>query len=226
MSGFHFRIDDSTLFLSANAERVLAFLAVRQRPQLRTTVAATLWMDTTGDRASANLRTALWRARQSLGDLLSLDGSYIALSPDIQVDLSDLVVRARRLIVADSPLESTDGDPGTLGGDLLPGWDEEWITFERERLRQLRVHALESLCLKLSAAGRPGEAIDVGLAAVEAEPLRESAQRALVTAHLAEGNISEARRQYDLYADLLRDALGIEPSEQLRSMAGLSIVRH
>ena len=225
MSGFDARVGSKPVYLSANVERVVALLAVRGRPQLRITVASTLWMDTTTDRAAANLRTALWRARQSTGDLLTLEGHYVGLAPGVSVDLTGLLERARRLIDDASPLGADDGDPGSLAGDLLPGWDEEWITFERERLRQLRIHALESLCAKLSHAGRPGEAIDAGLAAVEAEPLRESAQRALVAAHLAEGNISEARRQYHLYRELLRDALGIEPSEQLRSMVDLSTAR-
>jgi DNA-binding SARP family transcriptional activator len=221
MSGFEARVGSDVLYLSANVERVVALLAVRGRPQLRTTLASTLWMDTTTDRAAANLRTALWRARQSTGDLLTLEGHYVALSAAVSVDLADLLCRARRLVDDTIPLEPGDGDPGSLAGDLLPGWDEEWITFERERLRQLRIHALESLCAKLSRAGRPCEAIDAGLAAVEAEPLRESAQRALVAAHLAEGNVSEARRQFLLYRNLLREALGIEPSEQLRNMIDL-----
>lgn len=225
MSGFEAKIGSEPLYLSANVERVAALLAVRGRPQLRITVASTLWMDTTTDRASANLRTALWRARQSTDGLFTLEGHYVALAPTVTVDLTELLERARRLIDDTSALGAHDGDPGSLAGDLLPGWDEEWITFERERLRQLRIHALESLCAKLSRAGRPGEAIDAGLAAVEAEPLRESAQRALVAAHLAEGNISEARRQYDLYRALLRDALGIEPSLQLRSMVDLGTAR-
>ena len=221
MSGFEIRMGKSVLVVPANVERVIAFLAVRQRPQLRSTVASTLWMDTTGDRASASLRSALWRARQVVEAWIVLDGNYVGLSPDVDVDLNELVLRARRLIREDSAPEPDDGDPGSLAADLLPGWDEEWIMFERERLRQLRIHALESLCRKLSAAGRPGEAIDAGLAAVIAEPLRESAQRALVAAHLAEGNLSEARRQYHLYRDLLWEALAIEPSDQFRGMVGL-----
>lgn len=222
MRGFEIQRGTETVVVPANVERVVAFLAVRQRPQLRSTVASTLWMDTTGDRASASLRTALWRARQVIGSALSLQGQYVALASDIEVDLTELVARARRLIDADNPLEPSDCDTSCLIGDLLPGWDEEWIMFERERIRQLRIHALESLCTKLSGAGRPGEAIDAGLAAVEAEPLRESAQRALVAAHLAEGNVSEARRQYHLYRELLWESIGIEPSDQLRSMVGLT----
>jgi hypothetical protein len=49
------------------------------------------------------------------------------------------------------------------------------------------VDALECLCHKLSAAGRPGEAIEAGLAAIAAEPLREGAQRTLICVDRADG---------------------------------------
>jgi DNA-binding SARP family transcriptional activator len=51
--------------------------------------------------------------------------------------------------------------------------------------------------------------------AVSAEPLRESAQLALLRAHVAEGNLVEARRGCRTYCDLLRRELGVEPSTEL-----------
>ena len=225
MSGFEVRVGTEPVFLPANVERVIALLAVRGRPQLRTTMASTLWMDTTTDRASANLRTALWRARQHTGDLLTLEGHYVALSADVQVDLAELTLRARRLIDGHTSLQPDDGDPRTLAGDLLPGWDEEWIAFERERLRQLRIHALESLCAKLSAAGRAGESIDADWPRSRPNHCGRARNAHCVAAHLAEGNISEARRQFHFYRDLLREALGIEPSDELRAMVDLSSSR-
>ena len=50
------------------------------------------------------------------------------------------------------------------------------------------------------------------MAAVLAEPLRESAQRALVSAYLAEGNCWEALRQYEAYKRLLHRELRLAPS--------------
>lgn len=216
--GFEVCLGDVVLDVPANVERVVAFLAVRERPQLRSTVAATLWMDTTDERASANLRTALWKARQAVSGWIVATSAHLGLAPNVETDLAKVTAQARRLVAADSDLDESDTDTDPLIGNLLPEWDEDWILFERERFRQLRVHALESLCQKLSARGRHGEAIDAGLAAVAAEPLRESAQRTLIAAHLAEGNLSEARRQYALYRGLLRESLGIEPSESLQDL--------
>ncbi len=223
MRCFELRVDRVGVTVPVNVERVLAFLAVQDRPQPRMHVATILWMDTTEERAAANLRNALWRARQVLGGSLVADGRYLALSPDVDIDLRHLISQAHNLIRPNTELDECDTDPTVMLGDLLPDWDEEWIEAERERLRQLRVHALEALCEKLCGAGRNGEAVDVGLMAVSAEPLRESAQRLLVSAHLAEGNVSEARRQFDRYSALLRDELGIEPSCELRTLVGLPL---
>jgi len=81
----------------------------------------------------------------------------------------------------------------------------------RLRLRHLPVHALEALCPRL-AAERLAEVVDAGHAAVAAEPLRESAQRDLIAAHLAQRDFGEARRQYELRRGILPDGLGVELS--------------
>ena len=105
-----------------------------------------------------------------------------------------------------------------LSDDLLPDWYEDWVLLERERLRQVRLHGLEALCLRLANLGRHVAAIEAGLAAISADPLRESAQRALISAHLLEGNVSEAVRQYDVFVALLDEAFGIVPTEALRAL--------
>ncbi|MQA86310.1 MAG: hypothetical protein GEV03_17165 [Streptosporangiales bacterium] len=83
---------------------------------------------------------------------------------------------------------------------------------------QVRLHALEALCAHHRASGRLDTALQAGLAAVACEPLRESAHRQLARVHLAEGNPSEALRQYDLYRRLLRTELGLAPSPKFRQL--------
>ena len=101
------------------------------------------------------------------------------------------------------------------GGELLPGWYEDWVLMERERTRQLWLQTLEAACARLTLAGRYSDAVVIALTAVEAEPLRESAQTALINAHLAVGNRMEALRQYGLYAEALKRDLQLQPSEQM-----------
>jgi DNA-binding SARP family transcriptional activator len=88
----------------------------------------------------------------------------------------------------------------------------------RECFRQLRLSALESLCAHRRDHGRLREALSVGLTAVAADPLRESAYRELVAVHLADGNVAEALRQYHFYRRLLGSRLGLAPSRVMHDL--------
>jgi DNA-binding SARP family transcriptional activator len=113
-----------------------------------------------------------------------------------------------------------------LSGELLPGWYEDWVLLERDRLRQLRLHALEALADKLAAVGRHGEALQAAHAAVRLEPLRESARRAMVRIQLAQGNVAEALRTYESFRRYLVDELGVTPSSQMEELvAGIRCPR-
>lgn len=59
---------------------------------------------------------------------------------------------------------------------------------------------------------------EAALAVVRAEPLRESAHRALVMVHLQERNYREALRQHQRCRAVLQDELGIDPSSQLQDL--------
>jgi DNA-binding SARP family transcriptional activator len=202
-----------------NGQRLLAFLALQGRPLTRSFVAGSLWIDSTDHRAAASLRSALWRMNRD-GRLIDTNGEQLALLPAVQVDVADAVAQAHRLL---DP--ACDDLPNLrevcLHDDLLPDWYDDWIALERERFRQLRVHALERLCDLLIAARRFGEAIETGLAVACAEPLRESAHRILIRAHLAEGNRAEALAQYSRFRTLLHDELGLEPSQEMSALVAV-----
>jgi DNA-binding SARP family transcriptional activator len=172
-------------------------------------VSGTLWADVSQARAQAKLRNAVWQVGLRSRDLLCCDRLSVGLRQGTAVDLAEARDQARRAM--DGGLGVADA----LCEDLLPHWDEEWLVMEREHQRQLRLHALEALSANLCRAGRYPEAVDTALAAVRAEPLRESAQHTLVRAHLAEGNLHEAIRQLDLYRHQLDTQLGIEPGREL-----------
>jgi DNA-binding SARP family transcriptional activator len=104
---------------------------------------------------------------------------------------------------------------GALSHDLLPDWYDDWVLLEAEGWRQFRLHALEALAGRLIAVGRWGEAVGAANAAVRAEPLRESARAALIQAHLAHGNQSEAVREFARYRALLDTELGLSPTPLL-----------
>jgi DNA-binding SARP family transcriptional activator len=199
------------------AQRLIAFLALQDRPVLRETVAGTLWLDATQAHASGSLRSALWRLRQPNCRLVEALGGRLQLSPDLDVDVHHAAEWARRQL-RETAVTDGDLDGIALAGDILPDWYDDWIIIERERFRQLRVHALEALCPRLCAAGRFGHAMEAGLAAIAGEPLRESAHRAVIGVHLAEGNRAAALVHYRRFRDLLYDELGLAPSARMHEL--------
>jgi DNA-binding SARP family transcriptional activator len=207
--------DHGRISLTHSSERLVAFLALRGCPLSRDGVASSLWSRAPGDRGAAALRTALWRLSSSAArGLVTTRGHELALGDGVDIDFWSTARRARN-VVAGRAADVDALDVALLrdAGDLLPDWYEDWVIIERERFRELRVEALEVICRQLSALGRYGDAVQAGLAAVAAEPLRESAHQTLIAAHVAEGNRADALRQYRLLRDLLRRDLDLEPSQ-------------
>jgi DNA-binding SARP family transcriptional activator len=214
LGGFELEQDGVPVVVPMSAQRVIAFIALHDHPLQRAYVAGTLWLDSSEARAHANLRSALWRLGRPGCALVDTRDQQLRIDAAVSVDVRDLETSIRGMLTAgDVPLSAS-----LLCADLLPDWYDDWVLLERERFRQLRLHALEVLCERLTEAGRLGEALDAGLAAVAGEPLRESAHRALVRVHLAEGNTAEALRQYRLFRRMLREQLGLEPSAQIEQL--------
>lgn len=208
-----------------SSQRVVAFLALHGRPLARGTVASNLWSDVTCDRAAAALRTALWRlGSSSARRLVSAQGRDLALEDNVDVDFRGTCGRARDIVAGRGGVVSAV-DVALLrdAADLLPDWYDDWAIIERERFCELRVEALERICRDLSRVGRYAEATQAGLAAVAAEPLRESAHQALIATHLAEGNHADALRQFELLRDLLRRNLDLAPSPALADSLGFPV---
>jgi DNA-binding SARP family transcriptional activator len=210
---------DDPVELPSDAQRLVAFLALQPGRVPRAYVAGTLWMDGTQARANGNLRSALWRLRRNADTLIDADHTTLAISPDVTIDVDTMITTAHHV---SNPTNRQPGDlptdPTFFIRDLLPGWYDEWVIVERERLHQLSLHALEDLAHHHTSNHHYAAAIAAALAAIRLDPLRESAHRTAITVHLAEGNHSEALRQFHTYRTLLHDELGITPSPQLRAV--------
>jgi DNA-binding SARP family transcriptional activator len=215
LGGFRLIYRGNPLRVGASSERVLALLAMRRRPAYRRSVTRELWPEQDEKRAAGNLRSVIWRLPPGL---VERAGDQLTLGCEVHCDVADFAAWAQRLVdgVPSEALGVVDWEPYLA--DLLPGWDDDWLLIERERVRQLRIHALDALSACLTAAGRYSDGVAAGLASVEAEPLRETAHRAVITAHLAEGNRSEAIRQYETYRTLLLRELGLGPSPELTKL--------
>ena len=222
LGGFRLLAASAPLDLSLGTQRLLAFLGVHGRSH-RSVVAGTLWPEVPEDQALASLRTGVWRMNKMLPGLVQAAGPELALSGAARVDsreqeafTTDLLREHRQ---DDEWLDA--GIDCLWRGELLPGWYEDWVVFERERLSQLRLHALEASTYVMIGRHRLDTALHLALEAVRAEPLRESATAALMAVFLSEGNVVDARHQYDVFRRLLVRELGVEPSPRLAELLPL-----
>jgi DNA-binding SARP family transcriptional activator len=216
----HFRLTSrgEAIRLPLSGQRVLAYLALREGPTTRIGLAAALWPETPEERAMASLRSAFWRVNRPGRRLIEATPHHAALTRGITVDFRQLMPVVAAILARSERVDARVIASLSQADELLPGWYEDWVVFERERFRQLRLHALESLCKQLTDEGDFALAVDMGLAAVGVDPLRETARRALIRAFLAEGNQAEAIGQYLSYRRLLRVELDVAPSEQMKAM--------
>ena len=193
------------------ARRLLALLALRHAPVPRPVAAALLWPTATERRAGACLRSSLWRLVKPSTPLVVVTDDTLALGPDVSVDFRQAYA------FASTPGASAEALT-LLTADLLPGWWQLWVQTERDWWRQARLRALEALSERFRSCGDHLHAHQAALAAVQADPLRESAHRTLVELHLADGNPAQAVRQYESYRRRLRTELGLEPSHHIRDL--------
>ncbi|QIZ01337.1 BTAD domain-containing putative transcriptional regulator [Streptomyces sp. S1D4-11] len=215
---FRLECDAEPVELCRNGQRLLAFVGLRRRV-CRTVLAGTLWPEVTEEHARGSLRTTLWKLPRGDQPLIRCTGDSLVAATALRVDVHAFTETALSVVQGCCSALDAQLPPGLLGcEELLPGWDEEWVLLERERLRQLRLHALDALAEALVREGKPALALEAAWASVRSDPLRESAHRAAVSAHLAEGNLIEAVRHYRSFRRLLREELGVEPSPQFAGM--------
>lgn len=217
LNGFTLSVDGQTLAAPASTQRMIAFLALRGRCG-RSRLAGSLWEDTTQLRALACLRTALWRANQAAPGLIDYGQDFISLAHDVDVDVTSLVKVGHAVMEGLRIVPTETLGLQSLEADLLPDWPDEWLVVDRERLRQLRLHVLEALATGLADKGMFGLAMEAGIVALHADPLRESAHRVIIRIHLAEGNVAEALHAFEQCEAVLNRELGVGPSDQTLSL--------
>lgn len=217
LGGFELWFADRPRHVPHSSQRVLAFLALHGGELLRSYVSGNLWPETSEERASGSLRTALWRLRRVDSGLVQATDGRLGLGPEVTIDARIVEAAARRILSGPGHLQNKF-DPASLATDILPGWYDEWLHIPRERLRQLNLHALDAGAEQRLVAGDHVNAMEWAITAASADPLRESPQRILARIHLAEGNRSEALKTYVAYRNLLKTELDQPPTREFQAI--------
>lgn len=214
LGGFALITGDDQAFLPLPTQRLLVLLCLTRRPLTRPFVAGTLWPESSEAAARSNLRSAICHMDGLRDDLLEVRREALMVSPYVPVDIEGRRTLAHRFI-DEWPEAELSPTPRHFEDDLLPDWSDDWLIPEQEMYRQLRLQVLETLCLRLTREQRFAEAMEAGLLAVSADPLRESAHQAVINALLAQGNRGKALLHYQQLSQLLNEELGIWPSFRL-----------
>jgi DNA-binding SARP family transcriptional activator len=226
LGGFVLRSGDTPI-TTVDSPRMQALLALlvlqRGAPHLRQHVAFRLWPDSTEAQAHANLRTLLHRLRRALPDaacFLHVDAQTVQWRGDAPctVDVADF-----ERALAQAAQAEQDGNRHALRtalteavesyrDDLLPGWYEDWLLCERERLRQTFLTALEQLILVLECTQEYLAAIGYAQRLLRHEPLHEATYQHLMRLHALRGDRASALRVYQTCATVLARELAVAPS--------------
>lgn len=226
LGSFEIAADDAPAIVpSPGSQRLVVLLALRDRIVSRAAVAGALWPDASTDMAALRLRAALTRLDPAARSVVELTPGGLRLDAACAVDYREARAYAEGLLEPEhpSPRESaaeTRASIAVLCLELLPDSYDDWVLAEAEDWRLLRAAALEALTATLSADDRPHLAMGAARAAIRNEPLRETAQAALIRLHLVAGNQSEALRVYERYSEALQEALQLSPSTMLQSLVG------
>lgn len=224
LGGFRFWIrgKDALPDLPGGSQRLLALLALQEGSLTRSAAAETLWPEASEAHANASLRSALSRLTAIEHEAVTYSPHELRLAAQVVVDIREARALARRLLKPSSDRarasDLRDGAIATLSQELLPDWYDDWALLQAEDWRQLRVAALHKIVERLIVSGRYADAAGAALAAVKAEPLRETSHVALIRVHLAEGNRAEALAAFDRYEKLVLDELGIVPGARIQAL--------
>ena len=202
---------------SRPAQMLLAYLALQPEIQhRRDKVAGRLWPESAESNAKANLRHALWKLRQSIGeDMIEADRSSLKLSQKKteQIDALQLETWAEEATRAEEWIQWA----ALYKGELLPGWYEEWVVRERERLEALFQRHMPTALEAMVDEQRWDSVLKWSERWIALGHVPEHAYRALMTAHAVLGDSAAVAATYERCAKALRSELGVEPSPETKS---------
>lgn len=207
---------------------LLAYLLLhRQRPQPREIVAGYLWGEHSDEQARSCLSTALFRLRSILEPKGIPRGTYL-LTPasgeirfnsesdywlDVQVleDAAGAAISQDLARVENKLLQEMEQSLNVYKGELLEGFYDDWVTRERERIKNLHLEALIAL-MRFHGRQRAFEkALLYGRRILEQEPLREEIHREMMRFYWESGQRTQAVQQYQSCCRVLEAELNIRP---------------
>jgi len=206
---------------SRPAQSLLAYLLLHpSTAHRREKLAGLLWPEATEANARNNLRHALWRVRKALEtggrDYFLTDDLTIAFDANADYWLDAAILE--RKVVEGGSVEELINVVAVCRGELLPGFYDEWIVLERERLQTVFERRMQLLLERLVEEQRWPEVLEWGERWIVPGHAPEPAYRALIYAHSGLSDVVSMAAVYQRCVEALRKELGVEPSEETRAL--------
>ena len=210
-------------------QELLSFLLIRRsQPHSREALAAMLWGENSTERSKKYLRQSLWHLQAVLdsspeqaGPLL-IEHDWLRVNPANQ-PWSDVEEFEQAFATAEGTagqrLNQTQAQQLKTGislyhDDLLAGWYQDWVLFERERLQNKFLLMLD----KLIAYSQAQQEYELGQSyaqrILEYDPARERTHRELMQLFYLAGDRTSALRQYERCVGALDRELDVRPERQ------------
>ncbi|MEJ2354188.1 MAG: BTAD domain-containing putative transcriptional regulator, partial [Anaerolineales bacterium] len=219
---YEVRLKDRPIDLpSRPAQSLLAYLLLNpNQPIRREKLAGLIWPDSTESNARSNLRSALWRVRKSFdshGDTY-LQVNNLTISFQLQatdwLDVQVVDAKITDQTTTDALAEIVEA----FGGELLPGFYEDWVVLERQRLNAVYGQKMDLFLDRLVAESRWGEVLEWGERWISMGFIPESAYQAAMIAHAAQGDLGKVAGVYQRCVLALERDLGIQPSKRTQDI--------
>lgn len=214
--------------------QVLCYLLLnREHIQNRERLASIFWGNYATHASRKYLRNALWKLRsvfQAVGADLE---KYVVVDDDnvvfqksspyqLDVEIFERLLAGSRSVAG----ENLNTDQASqlaqavdlYHGDLLEGVDEEWCLYERERLSLLHLTALSKLMIYHRWNGSFSAGLDYGERILALDDTREHIHREMMLLYWLNGEPSSAIAQYNRCAQILRDQIGVSPTEETQGV--------
>ena len=217
LQSWQLRRDADILHVAARQQRLITALAILG-PRPRSYLVGLLWPECGESRALESLRVAVHLVSRQVPGLLINGGTVLSLSELVDVDLHRVRAQIRELGRAGLNGSVSSCLNQLRDAELLPGWYDDWVLFEQSRLRQDRLHAYHLIARESLARCDYESAVEAAEAALELEPLYESAVGLLIQAERRQGNKAAALRAFETYEAKLKEDMELVPSEAIRRL--------
>lgn len=200
---------------SRRAWSLLAWLALHPTPHHRAKLAARFWPDTLDANARANLRSAIWSLRRTLG---ATGERYLAANRDSVGLIAEHVWTDVGEVARLADAGDLEDAVALCRGDLLPDLDDDWVYEARDEHRDRLGRVLGGLAERAERTGDAEAAVRYTRSQAALLPLSEDVHRDLIRRLAASGDRAGALVTAERLRERFHGELGIELSQQTRRL--------